>query len=94
MSSTTSLWEVLYQYDLNDDAKNLPKTLPVTCIHSEDDISAPVEGVKRLVLEHSNWRLILLDGTGHQPWLRAPETCADIILGMPLMFHNDFITEF
>lgn len=94
MSSTTSLWEVLYQYDLNDDAKNLPKTLPVTCIHSEDDISAPVECIKRLVLEHSNWRLILLDGTGHQPWLRAPKTCAAIILGVPLMVHNDFITEF
>ncbi|UZE94503.1 alpha/beta fold hydrolase [Alkalimarinus alittae] len=94
MSSTTSLWEVLYRYDLNDDAKKLPKTLPVICIHAEDDISAPVEGIKRLVRLHSNWRLILLDGTGHQPWLRAPKSCADIILGVPLMTHTNFITEF
>lgn len=83
MSSTTSLWEVLYRYDLNDDARKLPSCLPVICIHAEDDISAPVSGVKGLVREHPSWRLFLLDGTGHQPWLRAPKTCADIIVAGP-----------
>jgi pimeloyl-ACP methyl ester carboxylesterase len=84
---------VLYQYDLDEDAERLPNTLPVVCIHAEDDTSAPVNGVKRLASKYSNWRLFLLNGTGHQPWLRAPKACVAIILGTSLMTPSDFVAE-
>ncbi len=79
LSSTTSLWEVLYRHDLMIDAKELPMQIPVTCIHSEDDDTAPIERVRQLVSAFPRWELIVLDGFSHHPWLWAPDICADII---------------
>jgi pimeloyl-ACP methyl ester carboxylesterase len=92
-SSTSSLWDALYREDLAIRA-SLPSKMPVVCIHAEDDSAAPVKGVKKLVRQFPNWRLYLLNKSGHQPWLHAPQTCMDIILGVPLLQHSDLVSEF
>ncbi len=75
LSSTTSIWEVLYRYDLAADALALPMELPVHCLHGAQDGTAPVDGVLRLAEGRSNWRVALLEGCDHHPWLRQPERC-------------------
>lgn len=37
MSSTTSLWEVLYRHDLGPDVAALPSDMPVHCVHGTAD---------------------------------------------------------
>jgi len=94
MSSVSSLWDVLYRYDLAREAEKITTALPVIFIHAEDDITAPVIEIKKLVKRYAGWKLYLINGTGHQPWLKATKTCLDIILGVPIMTHNDFFSEF
>ncbi len=79
MSSTTSLWNVLYRRDPRIDVAALPDDLPVTFIHGTDDGTAPIDEVRRLVSGRPAWRLIELDGVDHHPWLRDPVTCAEAI---------------
>lgn len=78
MSSTTSLWNILYTHDLETDCERLPSDLAVTCIHSDDDDSAPINGVEHLANRY-HWTLHRLNGTGHHPWLRNPKKCWTII---------------
>ncbi|PHS06180.1 MAG: hypothetical protein COA78_14595 [Blastopirellula sp.] len=80
MSSTTSLWNVLYQYDPIPDCERLPKGFNVTCIHSEDDDLAPFHYVKQLVQTYG-WSLERFNGVQHHPWLRNPDRCWSIICG-------------
>ena len=79
MSSTTSLWNIVYNHDPRPDCASLPAELEVCCIHSEDDDLAPAENVKRLAKEH-NWALVLLSGYKHHPWLHNPESCWSAIV--------------
>ncbi|GMQ93828.1 MAG: hypothetical protein BMS9Abin12_1308 [Acidimicrobiia bacterium] len=79
MSSTTSLWNVLYRRDVRADADALPDGLPVQFIHGTNDTTAPIGQIRRLVLEREDWRLVELSGVDHHPWLRQPETCAELI---------------
>lgn len=76
MSSTTSLWEVLYRHDLAVDADALPATVPVLCLHGNDDTTAPLGGVRDLASGRPNWQVRCLDGGDHHPWLRDPHACA------------------
>jgi len=80
MSSTTSLWNVVYKYDIAPDAGSLPAALPVTCIHSEDDDMSSIETI-RSITETFRWRLVVLGDAGHHPWLRYPERCFSIVAG-------------
>jgi len=80
MSSTTSLWNVLYQYDPRSDCEGLPKNIPVNCIHSDDDDLAPFYLLEQLALEYS-WSLEKFKGVQHHPWLRNPHRCWSIICG-------------
>lgn len=75
LSSTTSIWEVLYRHDLAADALALPEELPVYCLHGTRDNSAPVDGVMRLASGRANWHVELLDGVDHHPWLRQQDRC-------------------
>jgi len=79
LSSTTSMWEVLYRHNLAIDVQALPSDLRVCCVHGSDDNTAPVDGVRRLAMGRSNWRVVLLDGVDHHPWLRQPERCHEAI---------------
>lgn len=79
MSSTTSLWEVLYRHDPAEDLRKLPPHLPVLFIHGDRDATAPVETVRQLVDLHPRARLVEFQGVDHHPWLRSPGDCAAAI---------------
>jgi pimeloyl-ACP methyl ester carboxylesterase len=79
LSSTTSMWEVLYRHNLAADALALPVELPVYCVHGTRDSTAPVGGVLRLAAGRPNWHVALLDGVDHHPWLRQPDRCREVI---------------
>lgn len=79
VSSTSSLWEVLYRHDLAADASLLPTWVPVRCIHGAADTTAPLFGVQSLARGRANWHIELLDGVDHHPWLRAPGECTSAI---------------
>lgn len=78
MSSTTSLWDVIYNYNPRPDCEQLPKGLDVCCIHSLDDDVTPAGNAMRLANEYG-WRVVLLDGYKHHPWLRNPSACWESI---------------
>lgn len=79
MSSTTSLWEVLYRHDLLTDIAALPPLLPVHCVHGTSDDTAPVEGLHMLSKQRNEWRIDILDGVDHHPWLRREARCREIL---------------
>ena len=79
MSSTTSLWNVLYRHDIRRDAEALPDDLPVVFIHGTEDDTAPIETIRDLADQRPGWCLVGLYGVDHHPWLRDPEACADVI---------------
>ncbi len=78
-SSTSSMWEILYRHDVERDAAYLPASMPVLAIHGTDDRTAPVNGLRRLATGRVNWKVRLLAGAGHHPWLQAPELCMALI---------------
>jgi pimeloyl-ACP methyl ester carboxylesterase len=79
VSSTSSLWEVLYRHDPLLEAAALSADLPVLVLHGSSDETAPPEGARQLAAGRSAWRLDLLEGLDHHPWLRAPQVCLDRI---------------
>jgi pimeloyl-ACP methyl ester carboxylesterase len=79
MSSTTSLWNVLYRRDTASDLDVLPHDFPVLFIHGADDATAPIDPIRRLAAGGSGRRLIEFEGVDHHPWLRRPSDCADAI---------------
>jgi pimeloyl-ACP methyl ester carboxylesterase len=74
-SFTSSLWEVIYQYDVDRDVDTLGNRLPILCLHGDQDKTAPLEGVLELVRTRPNWKVLVLPGVDHHPLLRAPEAC-------------------
>jgi len=73
-SFTSSFWEVVCNYDAKRDADALGD-LPVLCIHGDQDDTAPLTGAMALANGRLNWKIHVLDGVDHHPWLRAPEIC-------------------
>ena len=69
----------MYRRDVRTDADALPEGLPVVFIHETDDTTAPIGSIRRMAIERDDWRLVELEGVDHHPWLRQPETCADLI---------------
>ena len=74
-SSTSSLWEVVYRYDVAQDLRNLPTRIGVLFIHGELDVMAPLPHIEELAAEGSRWRLRVLRGVDHHPFLRDPDGC-------------------
>ncbi len=74
-SSTSSLWEVVYRYDAAADLKRLPGDIGVLGLHGEQDLMAPVDAVKQLAVVCPQWRLRVLPGVDHHPFLRDPDGC-------------------
>lgn len=81
-SSTSSLWEVVYRYDVAMDLARLPHRIAVLFIHGDLDLMAPVETIERLVAKDTRWRLALMPGVDHHPFLRDPQACLTLINAM------------
>jgi pimeloyl-ACP methyl ester carboxylesterase len=82
LSSTTSLWQVLYQSTLPSDVAKLPDNISTLCIHSRDDDSAQYETIASLVDEHRQWQLITLNNSKHHPWLWDNNTCVNAVISV------------
>lgn len=82
VSSTTSLWQVLYRHDLAKDAGALPPGLPVSFVHGSADTTAPIDGARALASMRREWRFETLEGVDHHPWLRAPQRCAEVVAAL------------
>ena len=78
-SFTSSLWEVIYNYDPRKDVDKIEGNIPVLCIHGDHDDTAPIGGLYKIANEHVNWKLEILQGADHHPFLRQPEYCNQII---------------
>lgn len=78
-SSTSSLWEVVYRYDIAVDLARLPSPIGVLFIHGDQDLIAPVAAVQRLAASDPRWRVSVMPGVDHHPFLRDPEGCLRLI---------------
>lgn len=78
MSSTTSLWEVIYRHDVTGDFERLRSDIPVTFIHGSVDTTAPIEPVRAMAQRRLNGDLLTLADVDHHPWLRRPAACASV----------------
>jgi pimeloyl-ACP methyl ester carboxylesterase len=79
VSSTTSLWQVLYRHDLAADASALASGLPVSFVHGSADTTAPIDGARALASTRLDWRFETLEDVDHHPWLREPQRCAEVV---------------
>lgn len=78
-SSTSSMWQVVYEYDMTSDFERLPASTPVTFIHGDQDESAPLPNVRRLAAARPGSTLRVLPGGDHQLLLGQPAwTLAEI----------------
>lgn len=78
-SSTSSLWEVVYRYDAGHDLQRLPPHIPVLLIHGDQDVMAPLDLIEQLANSQPQWRLCVMAGVDHHPFLRDPEGCLALI---------------
>ena len=78
-SSTSSMWEVVYRYDVAEDLRHLAPHIDVLCIHGDQDLMAPVAAIEKLMATHPRWRLCVLPGVDHHPFLRDPNGCLALV---------------
>lgn len=78
-SSTTSLWNVIYNQSILKNLDQLDSQMKVTCIHAINDQSAPYENIYSLVESQTNWELRALDKGDHHPWLWEKEISLEIL---------------
>lgn len=71
-SFTSSLWEVIYNYDAGQDVQILDRRIPVLCIHGDQDTIAPLTHARLLVDSLPQWQLHVLPGIDHHPLFHAP----------------------
>lgn len=72
-SSTSTLWEAVYRFDVFRAADALPRQLPVTLLHGALDKTAPLSGVQELIRNYPDWTLRILEGGDHHTLLRNPD---------------------
>lgn len=75
LSSTTSLWQILYRSIISKDTALATNKIPTLCIHALNDNTAPIDTVKNLVAQQSNWTLDILKTSSHHPWLWDNAAC-------------------
>lgn len=75
LSSTSTIWEGVYRHDVARDVDRLPEELPVLCLHGDQDVTAPLECVRRLADGRSQWTLRVMPDVDHHPLLRDPARC-------------------
>lgn len=75
-SSTSTMWEVIYRYDLATDFARLATNMHVTFLHGDQDESAPLSGAQDLARLRSSATVHVRDGAdhrlplGHRVWVR------------------------
>ena len=79
LSSTTSLWNVIYNQSIYDNIDLINPDVFIKCIHSLDDDTAPYNAVANLVQKHDSIKLSVLENSGHHPWLWDNAKCIDVI---------------
>jgi pimeloyl-ACP methyl ester carboxylesterase len=79
LSSTTSLWNVIYNQSTYNNLDLIDPSVFIKCIHSLDDDTAPFNAVANLVQKHDFIKLKVLHRSGHHPWLRDNTKCIDVI---------------
>ena len=76
-SSTSTIWEVIYDYDLAADMRRIPAEIPFLCLHGDRDDSAPLGRMRELQSVHPNCVIRVQRGATHQlplfhqAWLRS-----------------------
>lgn len=65
-SSTSTIWEVIYGYDLAADVRRIPAGMPVLCLHGDRDASAPLDRMRELQVLHPNCVIRVQHGATHQ----------------------------
>lgn len=78
-SYTSSVWDGIYRHDLLNDTTQLDANCDILFLHGELDETAPLSGVKQLILGHSDWQLCILADADHHPLLRDPQWCTRAI---------------
>ena len=79
LSSTTSLWNIIYQQSIYKLLKHINQESFVHLIHSENDVTAPIKAIENLVNTNKLLTLTKLKTSAHHPWLWDNETCINII---------------
>jgi pimeloyl-ACP methyl ester carboxylesterase len=74
-SSTSTLWEAIYRFNVWRAADALVPGLPVMLMHGERDATAPLAGVQELAARHGRWTLRVLAGGDHHLLLRDAPWC-------------------
>jgi pimeloyl-ACP methyl ester carboxylesterase len=75
LSSTSTLWEGVYRHDVARDVDRLREEMPVLCLHGDQNVTAPLEYVRRLIEGRTQWTLRVLADVDHHPLLRDPAVC-------------------
>lgn len=76
-SSTSTIWGVIYDYDLAADMRRIPAEIPFLCLHGDRDDSAPLGRMRELQSVHPNCVIRVQRGATHQlplfhqAWLRS-----------------------
>lgn len=79
LSSTTSLWNVIYNQSIYENVDLINPNIPIKCIHSIDDDTAPFASLSNFVQKHDFIKLAALKKSGHHPWLWDNAKCIDVI---------------
>lgn len=64
-SSTSTMWEVIYRYDLTADFERLPPAMPVTLLHGDHDESAPLARIRDLARLRPSTAVHVREGANH-----------------------------
>ncbi len=70
-SSTSTLWEVIYRYDLTGDLRRLAPDLPVTLLHGDRDESAPLSRIQEISRLRPSAELRVQHGARHDLPLKS-----------------------
>lgn len=71
-SSTSTLWEVIYDYDLTPDLASVEGRIPMLCLHGDRDESAPLASMRELARTHRDWTVMVYPGATHALPLEQP----------------------
>lgn len=64
-SSTSTMWEVIYRYDLTADFERLAPGIPVTFLHGDQDRSAPLDRIHDMLRMRPSAALRVRAGADH-----------------------------
>ncbi len=78
-SSTSSLWSVVYGYDLRRDFRDLEKRIRVLLIHGAQDVIAPLGPIRKLAELRPGTRLEIFPDSDHHPFLQETNACLKLV---------------